>query len=140
MENDIIFRKASFGGFEREDVMNYISQITDEFHEKLEKKEKELALAKEEAEKLSLELESLKSENKELNEKISKLEKEKTEKEEAAVEENIEDTEQLKAAVKALTQKVDELINDAAEKKNVSDNDTVGYDRDLFDIIEQYTD
>lgn len=31
MENDIIFRKVRFGGFNKTDVMNYIAKITDEF-------------------------------------------------------------------------------------------------------------
>ena len=31
MEKDILFKKATFGGFDKEDVMNYIAKITDEF-------------------------------------------------------------------------------------------------------------
>lgn len=140
MENDIIFKKASFGGFDREDVMNYISSITDEFHEKLAEKEKSLAAANEETTQLKEQLKSLQDENLSLNKRISELEKQREELNEKKQSEEEDETEQLKAAVKALTEKVNELISDPVQRKSISDDDSIGYDRDLFDLIEQYTD
>lgn len=146
MENNIIFKKVNFGGFDREDVMNYIAKITDDFHEDLERKSDELSKAKEKISTLEAELESVKEERSELSEKIARLESEnedlKNKNSRAAVSDDIveSETEQLRNAVKALTQKVDELISDSAEKNSTLENDSDDYDRDLFDLIEQYAD
>lgn len=149
MENDIIFKKANFGGFDREDVMNYISAITDEFHEKLSQKEKELAIANTELEDVKTELVKIKTENADISERYGRLESEneslKLELKELADSKPDEtdspsEREQLKEMVMALTEKVNELISDASEKGTPSDDDRSEYDRDLFDIIEQYVD
>lgn len=147
MENDIIFKKASFGGFDREDVMNYISAITDEFHEKLSKKGKELALANTELDDAKRELEALKAQNAELTEGYGRLESEneslnselKSLAEQKSAENGAADESgQLKAMVMALTEKVNELIADTADREPTDEHGE--YDRDLFDIIEQYVD
>ena len=149
MENDIIFKKANFGGFDREDVMNYISAITDEFHEKLSQKEKELAIANTEIEDIKAGLAKVKAENADISERYGRLESEneslKLELKELAdgkpdETDSPSEREQLKEMVMALTEKVNELISDASEKGTPSDDDRSEYDRDLFDIIEQYVD
>lgn len=149
MENDIIFKKANFGGFDREDVMNYISAITDEFHEKLSQKEKELAIANTEIEDIKAGLAKVKAENADISERYGRLESEneslKLELKELADSKPDEtdspsEREQLKEMVMALTEKVNELISDASEKETAAADDHSEYDRDLFDIIEQYVD
>ncbi len=143
MENDIIFKKVNFGGFDREDVMNYISQITDEFHKKTADKDKELIALRAKITELESEIDDLKNENVGLKTSIEELknENEKLKVPSESVEKVEEtETEQLRNAVKALTEKVDELISDAAEKNTSSSDEKVGYDTDLFDLIEQYTD
>ncbi len=149
MENDIIFKKANLGGFDREDVMNYISAITDEFHEKLSQKEKELAIVNTELEDVKAELAKVKAENADISERYGRLESEneslKLELKELADSKPDEtdspsEREQLKEMVMALTEKVNELISDASEKGTAAADDHSEYDRDLFDIIEQYVD
>lgn len=73
MESNITFKKAFFGGFEREDVMNYIAAVTDEFY----KYKKETVHKVEEMKSKIAELEkaynSLLDENSILKDDISKL-------------------------------------------------------------------
>ncbi|MDD6022361.1 MAG: hypothetical protein ACI4GA_01470 [Acutalibacteraceae bacterium] len=148
MENDIIFKKVNFGGFDRDDVMNYISKITDEFHDKTAQKDKELKEANERANSLTSEIERLKNENKELRDRCDKLESEKAEREKAqktepdnAGAESETETAKLKEMVEALIAKVNELMAETPkEKESAPADDRDEYDRDLFDIIEQYVD
>lgn len=66
MENNITFKKAFFGGFEREGVMNYIAEITDEF----QKYKKETVLKVEEMKSKLSQLENAYNNILEENEKL----------------------------------------------------------------------
>lgn len=143
MENDILFKKVNFGGFDREDVMNYIAKITDEFHTQLAEKNAQIEQYQNDIVELTDKIAEFESDYSVLSEKCDGLEKRITEVleevEKKAEEERDEDeTQTLKEAVKALTQKVDELLE---EKENqAEENDKLGYDNDLFDLIDQYVD
>lgn len=89
MNDEILFRRAKFGGFNRDDVMQYISSLSIENSEK-EKVEKELAKVKaelasyknnegaksDELQQLKAEIEALKAEIGSKNTRISTLEAE----------------------------------------------------------------
>jgi len=73
MEENIVFKKASFGGFDREDVMKYINSISNDFFLCKKKLETEKSSLQNEITKLKKQCEAQKSEIEELNLKIQSM-------------------------------------------------------------------
>ena len=75
MDGEILFRKSLFGGFNREDVMKYISQNSVD-KSSLESAQKKLESAEKELEQKNAEAESLKAKIAELEELVSEKQNE----------------------------------------------------------------
>lgn len=105
MSSDYIFRNAAFGGFNKNDVMQYIASI----------KEKEANLVAEKAE-LEKQLNQLKNENKEYAEKIELLKQ--------TEEAHINTIETIKAEKDAIVAEYEEKLNNCLSDHSVEE--TVG--------------
>lgn len=127
MENNITFKKALFGGFKSEDVMNYIAALTDEFH----RYKKETVVKAEEAKKKISELEdaynALLEENATLKAELEKSSEESDEPEDKS--------ESVRVLIEGLTESMNvlidvlsgdegkELLPDKAEASDLSESD-----------------
>lgn len=124
MENNITFKKSFFGGFDRENVMDYIAEITDEFH----KYKKETVLKVEEMKGKISELEkaynSILEENEKLKAEISDFDaKESAQAEKPDIEKLIGSlTESMNVLISVLsTEDGDEADEEKINEEEISD-------------------
>lgn len=118
MEKNITFKKTFFGGFEREDVMNYIAALTDEFFRykketvsKVEEMKIKFAKLEEEYNALLEENKALKAENEDLNSSSADEE---------------ESGENIKSLIESLTESMNVLISVlSVEEKSESETEEV---------------
>lgn len=120
MDNNITFKKALFGGFDREDVMNYIASVTDEFFKYKKETVKKLEEMKEKTAELETAYSALLEENNRLKVEITQLsDEEKTEAEDSQPD--------IKKLIESLTESMNVLISvlstDEESDNEESDNE-----------------
>lgn len=130
MDSNITFKKAFFGGFDREDVMNYIASLTDEFFKYKKETVKKLEEMKEKTAELETAYSALLEENKSLKDEINEhTDKEKEEKEnnQPDIKELIESlTESMNVLISVLSVEEDsESEPDSKESENGESDDTL---------------
>ena len=147
MDNDILFKKAAFGGFDKEDVMNYIAKITDEF---LTYKNQTIATI----DKLQEKIGELEKEKNELQEKYDALcedmngIQEQTEEKEAEPSVN---TDEIKHIIESLYENINgfmSVLGGSENKPAEEENENVSKsapevelgDDELLKIIDKYVD
>ena len=154
MENDIIFRKVRFGGFNKTDVMNYIAKITDEFQSYKTETTKTVEQLKTKADEMENAYQKLKDEYEAL--------KQKYEDRENAEKENGKDdfssaTSEIKTLVESLCDNMNSFLlslpDDEAESESetteeetesISDEDlgedtnSLSQDEELRNLIDKY--
>lgn len=147
MEKDILFKKATFGGFDREDVMNYISKITDEFQEYKIQTIKTIDMLKEK-------IAELEKDNNILQERYDELILDLAKCQEIEVEEQAETvpstTDEIKMIIESLYENINGFINtlsDNATSAELKDEDNAEADSaeeirddELLKIIDKYVD
>ena len=77
MEQNMQFRSAGFGGFNRQDVLNYIEETTKEYNQKLEELRAQYEAAQEETAELRHALNERKAQETTLQERVEELLQEK---------------------------------------------------------------
>lgn len=145
MEKDILFKKATFGGFDKEDVMNYIAKITDEFQAY---KNQTIVTV----DKLREKIDALEKEKNELQEKYDNLCEEMNgiqEKTEESAHEAAVNTNEIKQIIESLYENIngfmsvlsntenepvaEESVNEIAPEAELGDDE-------LLKIIDKYVD
>lgn len=145
MEKDILFKKATFGGFDKEDVMNYIAKITDEFQAY---KNQTIVTV----DKLREKIDALEKEKNELQEKYDNLCEEINgiqEKAEESAPEAAVNTDEIKQIIESLYENIngfmsvlsntenepvaEESVNEIAPEAELGDDE-------LLKIIDKYVD
>lgn len=145
MEKDILFKKATFGGFDKEDVMNYIAKITDEFQSY---KNQTIVTV----DKLREKIDALEKEKNELQEKYDNLCEEMNgiqEKTEESAPEAAVNTDEIKQIIESLYENIngfmsvlgntenepvaEERVNEIAPEAELGDDE-------LLKIIDKYVD
>lgn len=108
MEQNMQFRSAGFGGFNRQDVLNYIEETTKEYNQKLEELRAQCEGAQEEAEELRQSLDKCKTQSQTMQERMVELIEEKE-----ALLARVKKLEPLQAQVTLLHSRVEALTPDA---------------------------
>lgn len=149
MEQDVVFKKVSFGGFDKNDVIDYIAGITDEFQAYKIQIEKEKLDLKKENESLSHEIQLLELEKEKLEKENSllKAEIEKTS-EQVRENENISHTAvNLKEIIESLYENINGYMEVLTETKQETDNNgneenmiIEPADDELLKLIDKYVD
>lgn len=145
MDNDILFKKATFGGFDKEDVMNYIAKITDEFQ--AYKNQTIVTI-----DKLQEKIGELEKEKNDLQEKYDALCEEMNGIQEQTEEKGTEpsvNTDEIKQIIESLYENINGFMsvlggngNENAEEESISKAvpETELGDDELLKIIDKYVD
>lgn len=153
MEQDVVFKKVSFGGFDKSDVMDYIAGITDEFQNYKRQIEKENLDLKKKNEDLSHEIQLLEIEKEKLEKENSllKAEIEKTAEKVREDENTPHSAENLKEIIESLYENINGYMEVLSETKhetvnngNKTDNEEniiiEPADDELLKLIDKYVD
>lgn len=145
MEKDILFKKATFGGFDKEDVMNYIAKITDEFQSY---KNQTIVTV----DKLREKIDALEKEKNELQEKYDNLCEEMNgiqEKTEESTPEAAVNTDEIKQIIESLYENINGFMSVLGNTENepvaeesvnkIAPEAELG-DDELLKIIDKYVD
>ena len=108
MEQNMQFRSAGFGGFNRQDVLNYIEETTKEYNQKLDELRTQYEAAQAEREELRQALSESKNQEENLQNKVEELLQEKN-----ALLTRVKKLEPLQAQVTLLHSRVEALTPDA---------------------------
>lgn len=144
MDKDILFKKATFGGFDKEDVMNYIAKITDEFQAYKTRTIKTIDTLKEKVEELE-------ESNKELQEHCDQLNAEMMRVQEADEEKTDQSavtTDEIKSIIESLYENINGFMSslsggkdEAPDKENSEEHSENEFEDDeLLKIIDKYVD
>lgn len=144
MDNDILFKKATFGGFDKEDVMNYIAKITDEFQAYKTQTIGTVDKLREKIDELEEEKNALQEKYDALCEEMNVLQ-EQTEEKEA---EPTVNTDEIKQIIENLYENISGFMsvlggseNEVAEEKNSTPAPEAELgDDELLKIIDKYVD
>lgn len=144
MEKDIIFKKAAIGGFDKEDVMNYIAKITDEFQAYKQQAQKTITELKANVAELEKANSELLEKYDAVCEKLNEHNEETTEKADAAP------TEDIRTMIEGLYDNIKSLIqshseeetapSDEDDSKKAEASETATDIDELTKIIDKYTD
>lgn len=108
MEQNMQFRSAGFGGFNRQDVLNYIEETTKEYNQKLDELRTQYEAAQAEREELRQALSESKNQEENLQNRVEELLQEKN-----ALLTRVKKLEPLQAQVTLLHSRVEALTPDA---------------------------
>ena len=108
MEQNMQFRSAGFGGFNRQDVLNYIEETTKEYNQRVEELRAQYEAAQAETDELRLALSESKKQEENLQERVDELLQEKD-----ALLTRVKKLEPLQAQVTLLHSRVEALTPDA---------------------------